>query len=89
MFRVVFFVLMILGIYIFFSPLISILGFIPLVGGFLKGTAGLVVILGAFLVSLPLFILTFGAAWLRYRPIIGGSCLALALMIIIGYSIQN
>ena len=78
--RVVSFVVMVGGIYLFFSPIIDLLGYIPLVGGFLKGTVGVVVFLGALIVSIPLYILTFSLAWLRYHPIIG---LALLLVVAI------
>lgn len=73
MLRLAFFILMILGICVFFSPLVNILGYIPLVGGLLKGTAGLLVAIGAFLVSIPMFTITMGLSWLRYHPMIGGA----------------
>jgi hypothetical protein len=84
--RLVFFLSMVIGICIFFSPITTLLGYIPLVGGFLQGTAALIVLLGALLVSIPLFGITFGLAWLRYRPMIGGSVLAVAIIMLIVFS---
>jgi len=52
----------------------------------LKGTAGLIVAIGALLVSIPLFIVTIGLAWLRYHPLIGGTICAVALIIMIAFS---
>lgn len=81
--RIVTFVIMVLGIYLFFSPIVEILGYIPIVGGFLKGTVGAVIFLGALIVSIPLYLLTFTLAWLRYHPKIGLMLLAVTGIIII------
>jgi hypothetical protein len=85
--RLLFFVLMIVGICSFFSPIVDLVGYIPLVGGFLKGTAGLIVLLGAFLVSIPMFSITMGLAWLRYHPLIGGIFLGIAAVFLIGFQV--
>lgn len=77
---------MVIGICAFFSPIVDLLGYIPIVGGFLKGTASLLVFLGAFLVSIPLFSITFGLAWLRYHPLIGGAITLFSVAILIFYS---
>jgi hypothetical protein len=53
----------------------------------LKGTAGLIILLAAFLVSIPLFLITFGLAWLRYHPLIGGTVCTLALVIILAFGL--
>lgn len=58
-----------------------------MVGGFLKAVTGIFIFIGAFLVSIPLFSITFGLAWLRYHPVIGGSALGIAAGIIILFSI--
>lgn len=85
--RLLFFVLMVVGICFFFSPLVELVGYIPLVGGFLKGTASIIVFIGAFLVSIPLFSTTMGLAWLRYHPLIGAIFFAIALSFLIGFKI--
>ena len=81
--RLLFFVLMVLGICIFFSPIVDLLGYLPIVGGFLKGTAGIIVFIAAFLVSIPMFSITFGLAWLRYHPLIGGVACTFAVALLI------
>lgn len=63
------------------------MGYLPLVGGFLKATSGIIVFIAAFLVSIPLFFITFGLAWLRYHPMIGGSALGIAAALIIIFSV--
>lgn len=77
--RVVFFFIMVIGICAFFSPFVEVLGYLPIVGGFLKGTAGIIVFLAAFIISIPLFFVTFGLAWLRYHPVIGGAVTLIAV----------
>lgn len=78
---------MVLGICIFFSPIVDLLGYIPIVGGFLKGTATIIVFIGALLVSIPLFTITFGLAWLRYHPLIGGTLLLFSVSLFLFYAI--
>ena len=77
--RVVFFFIMVIGICAFFSPFVEVLGYLPIVGGFLKGTAGIIVFLAAFIISIPLFFVTFGLAWLRYHPVSGGAVTLIAV----------
>lgn len=85
------FILMVSGICMFFSPITTILGFIPLVGGILKGTVGFVIFLAAVLVCIPLFIIAFSLAWLRYHPkvgivIFGIGILILGIILFVNYS---
>lgn len=87
--RLLFYCIMVLGIWIFFNPFVTILGYIPLVGGFLAGTAGIVIFLAALLVCIPLFMITFGLAWLRYHPMIGGAVLGVAFAIMIAFSMTK
>jgi len=79
---------MVLGICIFFSPLVELAGYIPLVGGFLKGTAGIIIFLAAFLVCIPLFLTTMGLAWLRYHPLIGSVFLGMAALFFIWFEMM-
>ena len=69
--RVVSFIMMVLGLVIFFSPLTNILGYVPLIGGFLKGTVTFIVFIGAILICIPLYIITFSLAWIFYHPKVG------------------
>ncbi len=80
--RLVAYFVMVLGIYAFFSPIVDILGYIPLVGGFIKSTVSGFVFLGALIVCIPLFLLTFSLAWLVYHPKTGILFVVLALIII-------
>lgn len=77
---------MVVGICVFFSPFVEVLGYIPIVGGFLKGTASIIIFIAAFLVSIPMFLITFGLAWLRYHPLIGGAVCSVAVVLIILFS---
>lgn len=81
--RVFAFIIMVLGIYAFFSPIVEIIGYIPLVGGFIKSAASSLVLLGAFIVCIPLFLVTFSLAWLVYHPKTG-ILLLLSAAIVIG-----
>ncbi len=74
---------MVFGIWLFFSPITTILGYIPLVGGFISGVAGLAIIMAAILVCIPLFLLAVSLAWLRFHPKIGLSLLGVGLVIFI------
>ena len=76
------FVIMVLGIFLFFNPIVDLIGYIPIVGGFLKGTVGTIVFAGAVIVSIPLFIFTFSLAWLAYHPKIGLLLLFVAALIV-------
>jgi len=78
---------MVIGICAFFSPFVEVLGYLPIVGGFLKGTASIIVFLAAFIVSLPMFFITFGLAWLRYHPVIGGGVTLAAVAVIVVLSL--
>lgn len=80
--RLATYLLMVIGIYAFFSPIVDMLGYIPLVGGFIKGTLSGLVFLAALIVCIPLFLLTFSLAWLVYHPKTGILFVVLALIII-------
>lgn len=69
--RVVTYLVMVIGICMFFSPITTILGFIPLVGGILKGTVGFIIFLAAVIVCIPLWLIAFSLAWLWYHPKVG------------------
>lgn len=80
--RIVSYFLMVLGIYVFLSPIVDLLGYIPLVGGFIKGATGALIFLAALIVCIPLFLVTFSLAWLVYHPKVGILLLVLAAAII-------
>lgn len=60
-----------LGIYLLFSPIIYTLSWIPLVGYFLSTGFGLVACLFALILSIVLSLLTIAIAWIAYRPLFG------------------
>jgi hypothetical protein len=74
--------MMVVGICMFFSPITTILGFIPLVGGILKGTVGFVIFLAALIVCIPLWIIAFSLAWLFYHPKVGAIFLGVGLLVL-------
>jgi hypothetical protein len=86
--RILSFLCMVLGIYLLFSPIVNLLGFIPLIGGIISGIVGFAIVLAAFLISIPIYILAIAIAWLFYHPkvglillAIGGAILALVLIL--------
>jgi hypothetical protein len=81
--------MMIGGIILIFIPLINILGYVPIIGGLLKGSMFLVVGLGAVIICIPLWIITFSVAWTYYHPKIGVIFLGLGLSILIGILLYN
>lgn len=89
MLRLGFFILMVLGVFLFFGPITTLFGYMPLVGGFLKGVAGLVVILGGILFSLPIYTMVLGIAWIRYRPYVGISCLVFAFLLTVFFALKK
>jgi hypothetical protein len=74
--------MMVIGICLFFSPITTILGFIPLVGGILKGTVGFIILIAALLVCIPFWIIGFSLAWLWYHPKVGAIFFAIGLIIL-------
>jgi hypothetical protein len=72
---------MVVGILLFFSPVTEILGYIPLVGGFIKGVAGFAIFVGALLACIPLFLITLSVAWVRFHPKVGVFVLLIGLLI--------
>jgi hypothetical protein len=86
--RILAFVAMVLGIYLFFSPIVNLLGFIPLIGGLISGILGFAIFLAAFLISIPIYILAIAISWVVFHPkvglvllLIGGVILAVVLIL--------
>jgi hypothetical protein len=76
------YILMVLAICMFFSPVTTLLGYIPLVGGLLKGTTGFIIFLAAVIICIPIFIIAFSLAWLWYHPKVGIIILGVGLIIL-------
>ena len=81
-FRLLGIFLCILGHYLLFSPIIKILGMIPLVGWLLSGIVAIAAAIFAIVVGLTLSVLTIAIAWVFFRPLIG-----IPLLILVGASI--
>lgn len=69
--RIMSYLLMAVALLVFFSPIINLFGYLPLVGGMLKGAVGFTIFLVVLLVCIPLWIITFSLAWIRYNPKMG------------------
>lgn len=87
--RILAFVAMVLGIYLLFSPIVNLLGFIPLIGGIISGIVGFAIFLAAFLLAIPIYILAISLSWLVFHPKVGLILLAiggiiLAVVLILG-----
>jgi hypothetical protein len=65
------FLLLFVGIGLLFSPIISLVSMIPLIGNLLAVGISIAIWVGAFIVGVTLSALTIGLAWLYYRPIFG------------------
>ncbi len=86
--RILAFLAMGFGIYLLFSPIVNLIGFIPLVGGIISGILGFAIMLASFLIAIPLYILAISISWLAFHPkvgiillLIGGVILALVLIL--------
>lgn len=87
--RILAFAAMVFGIYLFFSPIVNLLGFIPLIGGIISGIVGFAIFLAAFLIAIPIYILAIAVSWIVFHPKVGLILLAiggviLAVVLILG-----
>jgi predicted phage tail protein len=79
--RVACYFLMVLSICAFFSPITTLLGYVPLLGGVLSSAVGFAIFLAALIVCIPLFILAVGISWLVFHPKVGLLLLGVGLLI--------
>lgn len=90
--RVVGYFMLVFGLAAFFSPLTSMLGYIPLLGGILQGTANFLIFIASLIICLPLFLLLMSVAWLFYHPKVGIPLLVIGIIgvgILIAISIKR
>jgi uncharacterized membrane protein HdeD (DUF308 family) len=80
-FRLVSYLLMVFSICAFFSPITTLIGYVPFLGGFLSSFVGLAIFLAALIVCLPLFLLAVAISWLFFHPKVGLILLGVALLI--------
>lgn len=78
-FRIVGFVLMLIGWSLIFSPLSVIADVVPFIGSIVAVGTGII----AFLISLILSLLTIAIAWVFYRPVLGVSLLVVVIALIV------
>jgi hypothetical protein len=78
--RLVGFIAMAAGIFLFFKPLVVLADVIPIVGDLLGAGIGIF----AVLVALPLSVITIAIGWVFYRPVLGIALLAGAVVILVG-----
>jgi hypothetical protein len=76
-----------IGYYLLFSPIVTLLSWIPLIGGLLSWIVGFAAAIIAFLAGSLTFLLVFALAWIRYRPLIGIAIFALIGAVIVGLTI--
>ena len=85
---------MVASICLFFSPITIILGYIPLVGGFISGIVFFAILLAALLLCIPLFFFALSVAWLRFHPkvgfiLLGIGLVVLAVILVINFTSKN
>lgn len=78
--RVLAYFIMVFSICAFFSPITTLLGYVPLLGGFLSNVVGLAIFLAALIVCIPLFLLAVAICWVIVHPKVGLVLLAVALL---------
>ena len=72
---------MVFSICAFFSPITHLLGYVPLLGGFLSGVVGLAIFIAALIICIPLFLLACSISWLIFHPKVGLILLGVGLLI--------
>lgn len=82
LFRFIIFMFVVLGVYMLLFPIVTILGFIPLLEGFIPGTSIGGVIIAALIFSIHLYFVTLAIAWTFFFPKIGRILLVLGLVIL-------
>jgi len=78
--RLVGFILMAVGVYMVFQPLVVVADVVPFIGDLLSAGATLV----AILVALPLTLITIAISWIAVRPLVGIPLLLGAVLLIAG-----
>ncbi len=75
------YLLMVLSICCFFSPITTLIGYVPFLGGILSNALGFAIFLAACIVCIPLFILVVSVSWLIFHPKIGLIILGIGILI--------
>ena len=89
MMRILGFLLLVVGFVLFLSPISTLLGYIPFVGGIIKSGSFFLFLIAALLISLPVYLITLSIAWLVYHPRIGAILLIAGVVILAALLIYN
>ena len=81
--------LIVFGFYLFFSPIVSLISWIPLIGVLLGYILGFAVFIIALVLGSLIFFLVFALAWIRYRPLFGALLLTGILAVTITLVVIN
>lgn len=73
--------LMVMSICCFFSPITTLIGYVPFLGGFLSSAIGFAIFLASLIVCIPLFLLCVAVSWTVFHPKVGLIMLAIALVV--------
>ncbi len=73
-------VVMFIGFTMFFGPLSTMASFLPFLGSLVRGAAAAL----SFVISVPLTLIVIAAAWLAYRPVLGGVLILVAIAAVYG-----
>lgn len=77
--RIVGALLCMLGITAILGPISTVTSFIPIIGGIVGAAVGLV----SFVLGLSLSLIVIAIAWIRFRPVVGISLLAIVVLLIV------
>jgi len=88
-FRLVSWIICVLGFYLLFSPIITLISWIPLIGTLFSYILGFAAFVIALVIGSLTFLTVFALAWIRYRPLLGVLILTLIFAVILAISLEN
>ena len=88
-FRLVSWIICVFGFYLLFSPIITLISWIPLIGTLFSYILGFAAFIIALIIGSLTFLLVFALAWVRYRPLLGLLILTLIFVVVLGLSLEN
>ncbi len=88
-FRLVSWIICVFGFYLLFSPIITLISWIPLIGTLFSYILGFAAFVIALIIGSLTFLTVFALAWIRYRPLLGLLILTLIFVVVLGLSLEN
>ena len=82
-FRLVSWIICVFGFYLLFSPIITLISWIPLIGTLFSYILGFAAFVIALIIGSLTFLLVFALAWVRYRPLLGLLILTLIFVVVL------